>query len=319
MKIVMLDSDTVSPEENDFKRFHELGDLVSYTFTKNEDVAERIGDAEIVFCTKSEITDEVFQKCKNLKYIGLFSTGYNNVDIQSATKHNVIVCNVPDYSSDAVAQYAFALILHYCSKVSDYASTVENGDWIKSRLFTYFSIPIYELSDLTLGIIGYGSIGKKVAEIARAFGMKVIVDTRTIPNVSNNISFVSLDELLEKSDIVSIHCPLNDETKELINAKTLSKMKNTALLVNTSRGGIINENDLAYALNNGIISAAGLDVLAVEPMLENNPLRKAKNCYITPHVAWSPYTARQRLLKLTIDNFNAWKKNSPINIVNWEV
>jgi len=316
VKIVILDFDTVSSGDINFKDLEALGKVTKYGYSELNEVADRIGDAEVALCTKSVISDEVFQKCTNLKYIGLFSTGFNNVDLESATRHNATVSNVPEYSTNAVAQHVFALILHHFSKVCEYAKTVENGEWIKSTLFTYFGSPIFDISNFTLGIIGFGSIGKKVSEIAIAFGMKVISYTKKIPTNSDKVEFVSLDELLEKSDIVTIHCPLNDETKGLICEKTLQKMRKSALLINTARGGIINESDLASALNNGLISAAGLDVLTDEPMLESNPLRNAKNCFITPHIAWSPKTVRERLVKMVVDNFNAWSNGLPQNVVN---
>lgn len=316
MKIVILDSLTVSSNAEDFKDIFALGDVTSYRFSNDDEVAERIADAEAVFCTKTIISDEVFEKCPNLRFIGLFATGYNNIDVESASRHNVTVCNVPAYSTDSVAQHTFALILHYFNNVAALDSSVRNGDWIRSEIFTYFDIPIYELSGMTLGIIGFGSIGRKVAQIALAFGMKVIASTRTVPENYPEVSFVSLDELLENSDVVSIHCPLTEQTKELICMETLLKMKKTALLINTSRGGIINENDLTFALNNDIIAAAGVDVISREPMLEDNPLRTAKNCFITPHVAWSPKTTRLRLLKSATENFLSWKNNSPKNVVN---
>lgn len=316
MKIVILDSDTISNGDIDLTCFCNLGNITCYGYTKKEDVAKRIGDADAIFCTKSEITAEVFKLCPNLKYVGLFSTGFNNVDLDAATHNGVTVTNVPEYSTHAVAQHVFALILRHFSKVSEYNSSVENGDWIKSTLFTYYNIPIIELSELTIGIIGFGNIGRKVAEIANAFGMKVLVYTKTIPEGFNNVTFVSQKKLFENSDIITIHCPLNDETKELICMDTISLMKKTAMLINTARGGIVNEKDLAFALNNNLIAAAGLDVLSVEPMLESNPLRIAKNCYITPHVAWSPKSTRERLIKMAIENFISWNEKSPKNVVN---
>lgn len=319
MKIVILDSLTVSTNDINLNNFNKLGDIKVYKNTTIDNVINHIDDAEVVFCTKAPITAKVFENCKNLKYIGLFSTGYNNVDIQAASEHNVIVCNVPEYSTNSVAQHVFAFILHHYSKISEYANSVDKGDWINTEIFTYYNIPISDISNFTLGIIGFGSIGKRVSEIAIAFGIKVIAYTRTSSKNVENIDFVSLDELLKQSDIVTIHCPLNEQTKELINSNTLSKMKKSAFLINTARGGIINENDLAFALKNGIISAAGLDVLTIEPMLENNPLRNINNCYITPHVAWSPKTIRENLINLTIENFIAWENNKPINVVNKEV
>lgn len=318
MKIVFLDTHTVSKGDVKFDAIAELGDVSFFDYTKNEDVAARIGDSDAVICNKSPITRDVFEKCPNLKYIGLTATGYNNVDLEAATMHGAVVSNVPEYSTNAVAQHVFALILHYFNRVSEYSKGVAEGDWINSTMFSYFHLPIYEISDLKIGIIGFGSIGKKVCEIASAFGMKVLVYTRTKPikNNDNNVEFVSLDELLSNSDVVTIHCPLNEQTQNLICEKNLVKMKNTALLINAARGPIVNEDDLAFSLNNDIIAAAGLDVVAVEPMLESNPLRTAKNCFITPHIAWAPKQTRERLINIVAQNLKAFIKNSPQNIVN---
>ena len=316
MKIVILDADTVTKGDIDFSIFNSLGDVTIYGYTEKEDVAERIGDAEIVFCNKSPITSEVISKCPNVQYIGLFSTGFNNVDLKACDKRDIIVTNVPGYSTDAVAQHVFAFILSHFSRVNEYAKTVAGGDWVKSKLFSYFNIPTQEISGLTLGIIGFGSIGNKVALIAQAFGMKVCVYTQTIPDGYENIEFVTLDKLLKISDVVTLHCPLTEETQGLINYENLSKMKKDAILINTSRGPVVNENDLNKALKENVISKAYLDVISVEPMLESNPLRYNENCIITPHIAWAPHKTRVRLVKMVIDNFLAFKDKKPINVVN---
>lgn len=315
MRIVILDGDTVSHNDMDWSFFNSLGDVSFYGFTSKDEVVDKISDAEIVFCNKSLITEEVLEKCKNVKYIGLFATGYNNVDLESAKRHNVTVCNVPSYSTNAVAQHIFALILGFYNHIYEYGKSVADGNWIHSKLFSYFDIPIFELAGQTIGIVGFGSIGRKVAEIAKAFSMNVLVFTRTIPENTDGIEFVEFDELLKRSDIVTLHCPLTKETKGLINSKKLALMKKSAILINTSRGPVINEQDLKDALNNEVIAGAGLDVVEVEPMIEANPLCNAKNCVITPHIAWAPLQTRKRLVKIVYENYKAWIDGNPQNAV----
>ena len=316
MKIVILDSETVSRNDVSLECITSLGDCTVYGFTPNDEIADKIGDADAVICNKCLITEEVFERCPNLKYVGLFATGYNNVDTASATRHGAVVCNVPAYSTNSVAQHTFALILNHFNKIREYADEVDNGAWVNYKLFSYFGIPTYELGGKTLGIVGYGDIGKRVAQIAKAFGMNVLAYTRTPARVDENAKPCSLDELLETSDVVTLHCPLTEQTRELINKHTLSKMKPTAYLVNTSRGGVINERDLADALNSGTIAGAGIDVLTLEPMQEDCPLRSCKNCTITPHIAWAPKQTRERLLTIVADNIKHYIDGKPQNVVN---
>lgn len=315
MKLVILDSETVSKGDVSLDEITSLCDSSVYGYTPNELVAERIGDADAVLCNKCLITKDVFDRCPNLKFVGLFATGYNNVDLDAATEKGTCVCNVPAYSTESVAQHTFAFILNFFSKIGDYSQTVANGDWINYKLFSYFYMPTDEICGKTLGIIGYGTIGKRVAQIARAFGMKVLAFTRT-PKTEEGTEFVSLEELLRRSDVVTLHCPLTDKTKELINKDTLSMMKKTALLVNTSRGGVINEYDLADALEKENIAGACLDVLTYEPMREDCPLYNAKNCTITPHIAWAPKPTRERLLSVVAENIRKWLQGKPQNKVN---
>lgn len=316
MKIVILDSETVSRNDVSLECITSLGDCTVYGFTPNDEIAEKIGDADAVICNKCLITEEVFSQCRNLKYVGLFATGYNNVDTQAATRHGAVVCNVPSYSTNSVAQHTFALILNHFNKIRRYADEVDNGAWVNYKLFSYFGIPTYELSGMTLGIIGYGDIGRKVAHIARAFDMQVLAYTRTPARVDANAKACTLDELLERSDVITLHCPLTEQTRELINKDTIEKMKKTAYLVNTSRGGVINERDLADALNSGRIAGAGIDVLTLEPMQENCALRSCKNCTITPHIAWAPKQTRERLLKIVAENIKCYIDGKPQNVVN---
>ncbi len=315
MKIVILDSETVSRNDVSLDAITALGECEVFGFTPNDKVAEKIGDADAVICNKCLITEEVFSACPNLKYVGLFATGYNNVDLEAASRHGTVVCNVPAYSSAAVAQHTFALILNHFNRIREYADAVDNGEWIDYKLFSYFGIPTHELEGMTMGIVGYGNIGRKVAVIARAFGMKVITFTRS-PEKVTDCECVSLDELLSRSDIVSLHCPLFDDNRKMINAVTLSKMKSTALLVNTARGGLIDEPALAEALKNGTIAGACIDALTLEPMRADCPLYKAPNCVITPHVAWAPKETRERLLEKVAENLSAWASGEPINVVN---
>ncbi|SEK54493.1 D-2-hydroxyacid dehydrogenase [Ruminococcus albus] len=317
MKIVILDSETVSRGGDvSLDGITSLGESEVYGFTPNDEVADKIGDADAVICNKCLITEEVFSKCPNLKYVGLFATGYNNVDLKAADKHGASVCNVPAYSTDSVAQHTFALILNHFNKIRAYADTVDNGDWVNYKLFTYFYIPTYELKGMRIGIIGYGSIGRRVAEIARVFGMEVVTYTRSPEKVGEGAKAVSLDELLRTSDVVTMHCPLNEQTKEMINKEALEKMKPTAYFVNTARGGVVNEHDLADALNNEVIAGAGIDALTFEPMREDCPLRNAKNATITPHIAWAPKQTRIRLLEVVSANLKAWINGEPQNVVN---
>ncbi len=317
MKIVILDSETVSRGGDvSLDGITSLGDAQVYGYTPNEEVADKIGDADAVICNKCLVTEEVFEKCKNLKYVGLFATGYNNVDLNAADRHGAVVCNVPAYSTDSVAQHTFALILNHFNKIRAYADTVDNGDWVNYKLFTYFYIPTYELKGMTIGIVGYGSIGRRVAEIARVFGMKVLTFTRSPEKVGDGAEAVSLDRLLRESDVVTMHCPLTDTTKEMINKDALAKMKSTAYFVNTARGGVVNEQDLADALNDGVIAGAGIDTLTFEPMREDCPLRNAKNITITPHIAWAPKQTRERLLETVAENLRRWRDGQPQNVVN---
>lgn len=316
IRLVILDSETVTRGDVSLDGITALADSSVFGYTPNEKVAEAIGDADAVICNKCLITQEVFDKCPNLKYVGLFATGYNNVDLAAASRRGAVVCNVPAYSTNAVAQHTFALILDYYNKVAEYKKTVADGDWVNYKLFSYFYIPTTEIAGLTLGIIGYGDIGRKTAEIARAFGMNVVTYTRSPQKVTDGTRVCTLEELLSISDAVSLHCPLTPENGKMINTETLALMKPNALLVNTARGGLIDEQALADALNGGRLGGARLDTLTYEPMREDCPLRGAKNCAITPHIAWAPIETRVRLLEKVAENLKAWINGEPINVVN---
>lgn len=315
IRTVILDADTVTGGDVSLSPITDICDCEIYGFSTDAELTKRIGDAEAVLTNKCRITREVMDACPNLRFIGVFATGYNNIDIAAAKEKGICVCNVPGYSTDSVAQHTFALILHHYSSVAKYAATVAGGDWVYSKLFTYFDIPFYELSGKTLGIVGYGAIGKKVAKIALAFGMKVLIYTRTAPENDNSVEVVSLDELMTRSDVVTLHCPLTDKTEKMINERTLSLMKEGSLLINTSRGGVIDEPALANALKKGKPAAAGLDVLTLEPMREDCVLRGLDNCYITPHIAWAPKETRDRLIGMVADNVKGYLCGNIINNV----
>lgn len=315
MKIVILEAATVSKNDVSFEGIYRLGEVREYPLTPVDKIVEYVGDAEAVLCNKTPFTAEVLKACPNLKYIGLCATGYNNIDVAAATRLGITVCNAPAYSNAAVAQQVFSFILRYTNRTSAYNRFVHNGGWIRSETFSAFEYPITELAGKTLGIIGYGRIGRQVAKIAHAFDMNVIVNTRTAKQDSS-VKFVGLKELLAKSDIITLHCPLTDETNGLIGLDALKLCKPTAILINTSRGAVINEADLAYALDNDIIAGAGLDVLCEEPMSADNPLLNAKNCIITPHIAWAPIDTRKRLITIVADNLSAFINGKPINTVN---
>ncbi len=316
MKIAVLDWYTVNINGDiSTSSLEELGDVNIIQMTSPERTAHNIGDAEIVLCNKVMITREVIDSCPNLKYIGLFATGFNNVDIEYARKKNIVVCNAGSYSTNAVAQQTFAYILDYCNKIRDYDIAVKNGEWEKFPSFSYFPIPTAELVGKTISIVGYGSIGRKVAKLANAFDMNVIVSTRTKP-IDCPYEVTDIMTAVRKADILTFHCPLTEKTKGIVNAELLSEMKQTAILINTSRGAVVNEKDLADALNQKRIAGAYLDVLEKEPMSPDTPLKNARNCIITPHTSWASFETRSRLVKIVCDNIKAWQNGSPVNKVN---
>ena len=316
MKIAVLDWYTVNISGDiSTAELEQLGDVKIIPLTSPKEAAANIGDAEIVLCNKVLITKEVMDSCPDLRYIGLFATGFNNVDIEYAAKKGITVCNAGQYSTNAVAQQTFAYILDRFNRIRDYDTAVKNGEWERFPSFSYFPIPTAELAGRNLSIVGYGSIGQKVAEIGSAFGMNVIVSTRTQPQ-DCPYEVTAIAEAAKKADVLTFHCPLNEQTKGIVNAELLSLMKPTAVLINTARGGIVNEPDLADALNSGKIAAAYLDVLGKEPMSPDTPLKNAKNCVITPHTAWAPLETRERLVKIVCSCIKAWQNGQPINKVN---
>ncbi|PJJ84718.1 D-2-hydroxyacid dehydrogenase [Mucilaginibacter auburnensis] len=318
MKIVVLDGYTLNPGDISWDSLMQMGDVTIYDRTPVEQVVERAKDAEAILTNKAKVTKEHIDKLPALKYIGILATGYNIIDIEAAKQRGIIVSNAPGYSTASVAQLVFAFLLEMALHVQKHSDSAKRGDWVKSADFSYWNSPLIELAGKTIGIIGFGEIGQRVADIASAFGMNVIAHSRTQRNQSHraNFAWVDLDELLTTADVVSIHCPLTQQTKGLINKESLKKMKSTALLVNTSRGPIIVDQDLADALNNGVIAGAGIDVLSVEPPPTDNPLLSAKNCLVTPHIAWATKEARLRLLEIVVSNLNAFIKGRPVNVVN---
>lgn len=318
MKIVVLDGYTENPGDLSWAPLEKLGTLSIYDRSTSETIIERIGDAEVVLVNKVILGKKEFEACPNLKYIGVLATGYNVVDIEEATKYNIIVTNIPTYGTTAVSQFVFALLLELCRHVGHHAQRVAEGAWTKCPDFCFWDYPMFELFGKTLGIIGMGRIGYATAQIAKGFGMEVIAFDSYVNKEWQNegIKYVDLPELLKMSDVVSLHCPLLDSTKEIINKKSLSLMKDGAILINTSRGPLINEKDVLEALNTGKLSGAAMDVLPVEPPIGQNKLSVHPNCLVTPHIAWAPKEARQRLLDIAVNNIESYQKGEPINIVN---
>lgn len=315
LKIVILDSYTTNPGDISWDSINELGDVTMYDRTPKELTVERAKPADIVLTNKTILDKEVISQLPNLKYIGLMSTGTNVVDLNYCRERNIPVTNIPGYSTDSVAQLVFALILEFYFGVKAHSDSVHDGTWSNSIDFTYRLFTLKELANKTIGIIGYGQIGRKVHEIAKAFSMNVLIHSRTKPTDINESQWVSFDEILSKSDILTLHCPLTDTNRNMIDKRALSLMKSTSILINTARGPLINEADLAEALRNGTIAGAGLDVMVNEPPEKDNPLLTLENCLITPHIAWSTKEARQRLIAILSNNIKAFLAGNPINLV----
>jgi glycerate dehydrogenase len=318
MKIIVLDGHTLNPGDLSWEGLYTLGEVVLYDRTPSDKILERSIGAEILITNKTPFSEATIDRLPDLKYIGVLATGYNVVDTAAAKRRNIIVTNVPAYSTMSVAQLTFALLLELCHNVQKHSDSVMEGKWAKSPDFSYSDFPLIELSGKTFGIIDFGNIGKKVADIATVFGMNIIASSRhqTDQSERKNFRWAEIIEVLEQADIVSIHCPLTPETKGLINSESLKRMKSSAFLINTSRGPVVVEQDLADALNNGIIGGAGIDVLSSEPPSKDNPLFKAKNCIITPHIAWATKEARVRLMDIAVNNVEAFINGKPVNVVS---
>jgi len=320
MKIVVLDGYTLNPGDLSWDAFKQFGEITVHDRTEStpDNVIKTIGDADIVLTNKTPLPRVVLENVPTVKYIGVLATGYNVVDTQAAKEMGIIVTNIPTYGTSAVAQFTFALLLELCHHVGYHSEAVKKGDWTRCADFCFWHYPLIELADKTMGLIGFGRIGQVTAKIAQAFGLNVLVfDIRQNPEISSNTCrYVSLDELLKNSDIISLHCPLSDTTKGIINKDTISKMKDGVMIINTSRGPLINEQDLCDALNSGKVAGAAVDVVSEEPIAATNPLLKAKNCIITPHIAWAPKESRTRLMKIAVENLTAYAAGTPVNIVN---
>ena len=317
MKIVILDGYTLNPGDLSWKVFEELGEVVVYERSSPEEVIERSLDCDALITNKAIVSSQAIQEADNLKYIGVTATGVNIVDIDAASEKGVPVCNVAGYGPDSVAQMVFAHVLNLVHRLARQADDVRKGGWSASPDFCYWLHPALELSGLTFGIIGLGEIGQSVSRIAQGFGMKVIAFTRDESRVPpDGVSWKSLGELFAESDFISLHSPLTPETENIVNRSNISKMKPSAYILNTGRGQLVDEPALAEALNSGRIAGAGLDVLSTEPPKADNPLLSAKNCFVTPHIAWATKAARERLMQMSADNLKAFASGSIVNRVN---
>lgn len=318
MKIVILDGSAVNPGDLSYDCIRQFGEMTLYQRTDSEEEAiQRIADSEIVVVNKVPITENVLSACPNIKLICVQATGYNVVDCEACAKRGIPVTNVPSYGTAAVAQFTIALILELCHQIGLHNQSVHRGDWVKSSTFCYWLTPQTELAGKTIGIVGFGRIGRAVGQLAKAFGMQVLAYSRSETGAGGEIGeYVDLDTLLRRSDIVSLHCPLFPATEKIINADTLSKMKDGAMLINTSRGGLVDEAALAQALNSGKLRGAAVDVVSQEPMQADNPLLNCEKCIITPHIAWAPVESRKRLLDCVVENIRCFLAGTPQNVVN---
>lgn len=317
MKIVVMDGKGVNPGDMSWKQIQQFGELIVYERTASEEIIDHVGDAEIVLTNKTVFDEDTIAKLKNVKYIGVLATGYNVVDLKAASKRGIVVTNIPAYSTDSVAQMTFAHILNVTNNVDHYARASRDGEWSRCPDFCYWDKPLVELAGKTIGIIGLGNIGMKVANIALNFGMNVIAYTSKEPKeIPNGINKASIDNILSDSDIISLHCPLTKQTRELINKDSIAKMKRSVIVVNTGRGPLVNEEDVANALHNGLIGAYCADVMCSEPPSADNPLFVEQNAYITPHVAWASKEARIRLMDIAEKNIHSFLSGKPINVVN---
>lgn len=320
MKIVVLDGYVENPGDLSWEKLRQLGEVTVYdrtSMTDEKEIIRRIKDAELVYTNKTPITGTVIDACPSLRAISVLATGYNVVDYEYAARKGIPVMNVPAYGTASVAQFTIALLLEICHRPAHHSEAVHQGRWENNMDWCFWDYPLIELAGKTMGIIGFGRIGQAVGRIARALGMEVLAFSRSETASGREIArYVSLDELLQEADVISLHCPLFPETKEMINKDTISRMKDGVILLNSSRGGLIAEQDLADALNCGKIYAAGVDVVSSEPIRSDNPLLTAKNCIITPHIAWAPRESRQRIMDCSIRNAEAYQKGKPIHVVN---
>ena len=318
MKSVVLDGYCENPGDLSWAGFEALGEFVCYDRTPADQIAARIGDADAVIVNKTPISRETMNACPYLRYIGVLATGYNVVDTDAASEKGIAVTNIPTYGTDSVAQFAFAMLLEICHHVAHHSQAVHEGRWENNADWCFWDYPLIELAGKAMGIIGFGRIGRAVGRLANAFGMHVLAyDTYRDPSLeSDRLRYAELDELFAKSDVISLHCPLFPQTQGIINAANIAKMKDGVILLNNSRGPLVIEQDLADALNAGKIAYAGVDVVSTEPICGDNPLLKAKNCLITPHISWAPKESRARLMDIAVDNLRAYMEGKPVNVVN---
>lgn len=321
MKIVILDGYTENPGDLSWESFEQLGDLTVYDrtpFDGTEEIIRRISGAEAVIVNKTPLRREVFERCPSIRYVGMLSTGYNVVDVAAAREKGIPVSNIPTYGTKSVAQFAMGLLLEICHYIGHHSEAVHNGAWENCIDWCFWDYPLIELDGKTMGIIGYGRIGQTTGALAQAFGMKVLAyDAYKNPALeTETMRYAEFEELLAGSDVIALHCPLFPETKGIINKNSIAKMKDGVIIINNSRGELIVESDLAEALNSGKVYAAGLDVVSSEPIKGSNPLLKAKNCIITPHISWAPKESRQRLMDIAAGNLKAFIAGKPVNVVN---
>lgn len=318
MRIVVLDGNTLNPGDNPWTNVEKLGEFKVYDRTPADQIVSRAKDADVILTNKTPLTADTLAQLPNLKFISVLATGYNVVDVAEARRRNIPVSNVPIYGTDSVAQFVFALLLDLCHHVSLHGDLVKQGEWPKCGEFCFWKTPLVELAGKKMGLVGFGRIGQRVGVLANAFGMEVIAydPFQTNPPAYKPFAFKSVKELFAEADVVSLHMPLTADNKEMVNKDLLSGMKKSAFLINTSRGPLINEKDLADALNAGILAAAAVDVVSEEPIKDSNPLLTARNCLITPHIAWATLSARCRLMQTTADNVAAYIQGRPINVVN---
>ncbi len=317
MKIVVLDGYTENPGDLSWGGFEAIGETVVYDRTPEEQIVERIGDAEIVILNKTPITRATLEACPGIKYIGVLTTGYNVVDTDAARERGIPVCNIPSYGTASVGQFAIALLLEICHHIGAHSDSVHNGDWERSADWCYWNHPLIELDGKTMGIIGFGRIGQATGRIAKALGMKVIAYDAHPNDAGRALAgYVELDTLLATSDVIALHCPLFPETQGIIDRAAIAKMKDGVIILNNSRGPLIVEQDLADALDSGKVAAAGLDVVSTEPIRGDNPLLKAKNCIITPHISWAAREPRQRIMDMAVENLKAFLGGGAVNVVN---
>lgn len=314
MTIVVLDGYTLNPGDNPWTSLEELGEVQVYDRSTPAEVGERVTKADIILTNKTPLSRDIILNAPHLKFISVLATGYNIVDIDAAKRRGIVISNVPDYGTNTVAQFVMGLLLELCHRIGDHSNTARAGSWVTSKDWSFWNSPQVELYGKTMGIVGFGRIGRRVAALAECFGMRVIYNTRT-PSPDSLQQYRTLEELFSEADVVSLHCALTPENTGIVNHSLLEGMKSSAFLINTARGALINEGDLSIALNSGKIAGAALDVLCSEPASENNPLLTARNCIITPHMAWAAFEARQRIMRTTVHNVSSFLKGTPINIV----